>query len=491
MAKGLRWTAWTGVAVALVVATSGCALPEEAIPTSTPAPPPVRPPSSPPRSISVIERTPHSLTVAWSAPSRARIYELQRSSSRHGDYSVVASRIAATGFVDQGLEPDSVYYYTVRACNHLGCSDLSGDAVGGVTESAGAANIPPAPLSVRVVKKEVLGPDVDEVTWIGVKGATYYEVFRAGELLNEISAPKNRSSHTDLGRSVGVSFSKRYKVRACNKAGCSPFSGSMVTVGGRGLSLPSTIVGICEVDLKLSPGEGCQLEDSSTILYIEAQAAFGIHDICLRKESTTRCSSYLVEVSEDLIAVELESKKEWVIRRHPLRTGPPARSAARDPGAVKEATQSSTTSRSPERSGPQTASDTSREAFDASRPSGYTRIPLTDRGTVWGIPERFTSDSSLGAIAYMLLGGVNGCVFANEELDRSSIVYAKVGRLGRLSNFMANRVCRKTSDAWDTGWNGLRITHLRFFDESGPANVREYVYDSASREYVESFSSPN
>ena len=451
MAKGLRRTAWTGVAVALVVAAWGCALSEEAIPTPTPAPPPTRPPSSPPRSISVVDRTSHSLTVTWSSSVRARSYELQRSPSERRDYSIVASGIAATKFVDQGLEPDSVYYYTVRACNHLGCSGLAGDEVGGVTESAGAVDIPRVPSAVKVVKKEVFGPDIDAVTWAGVRGATYYEVFRAGELLNEISAPRNRSSHTDMGRSFGVSFSKRYQVRACNKAGCSALSGSMRTAGGSGPSLPVRIVGACEADLKLSPGEGCELEDGRADLYIEAEAELGIHNICLRRREIVRCSSYLVEISKDLVAVELESGKEWVIRHHPLRTGPAAQSQARDSDAVRAATQSPTPRRSPERSVQQTGSDPARETFEASKRSGYTRIPLTDRGTVWGIPERFTTDSSLGAVAYMLLGSVKGCDFANAELDRSGIVYAKMEPLGRLSSYKAKKGCRKTSDDWEHG----------------------------------------
>ena len=259
----------------------------------------------------------------------------------------------------------------------------------------------------------------------------------------------------------------------------------MRTARTSGPSLPSTIVGGCEVGLKLQPGQGCRAEDGNTILYIEAEAEFGIHNICLRKESTTRCESYLAEITEDLIAVELESGKHWRIQRHPASAGSTTASEGRGSGAGEEA------GRSPRRSVPPAGSDAGREAFEASGPAGYTRIPLTDRGTVWGIPERFTSDSSLGAVAYMLLGSVKGCDFANEELDQSGIVYARTERLGSLSNYKAKKVCRKNSDDWARGWEGLRITHLRFFDGSGPAHVAEYVYDSADGEYVEASAGPN
>ena len=80
----------------------------------------------------------------------------------------------------------------------------------------------------------------------------------------------------------------------------------------------------------------------------------------------------------------------------------------------------------------------------------------------------------------MLLGKLKGCNFAKEELDRSSIVYAKGESLGHLSSYESGEVCRKTSNNWDTGWDGVRLTHLQFFDETSPTNVREFVYKPAS-----------
>ena len=167
------------------------------------------------------------------------------------------------------------------------------------------------------------------------------------------------------------------------------------------------------------------------------------------------------------------------------------RSGCSDPVlAVVEDSSPSTTaptaSPSPEQSETPTESDTSRRSFEASTPSDYTRVTLTDLGRVWGTPERFTTDSSLGAAAYMLLGSVRGCSFASEELERSSIVYTKEERLGRLPTYASEEVCGRTSSAWDTGWDGLRITRLRIFDESSPTSVKEYVYDPVNGQYVES-----
>ena len=128
----------------------------------------------------------------------------------------------------------------------------------------------------------------------------------------------------------------------------------------------------------------------------------------------------------------------------------------------------------------------SRTSFEKTGPPDYIRVAVPGRGTVWGTPERFTTDSSLGAVVYMLLGRVRGCTFANGESDRSSVVYVKLEELGRLSGYEPEEVCRTASSAWGTGWDGLRIARLRFFDESGATPVREYVYGPDGGHYTES-----
>ena len=182
-------------------------------------------PAFPSRNLYVVDRTEDSLAVVWNTVNRATYYDVQRSDSEDGDYAIVASEVAALGLLDEGLQPDSVYYYLVRACNHLGCTEFDDDPVAGVTESEADVDVPAAPKDVEVVRKEVsVFPDVDEVTWTAVEDATYYEVYRAGDRLTAVSAPLTISSHTDLGRSFELSFGTYYQVRACNKAGCSPLS---------------------------------------------------------------------------------------------------------------------------------------------------------------------------------------------------------------------------------------------------------------------------
>ena len=121
-----------------------------------------------------------------------------------------------------------------------------------------------------------------------------------------------------------------------------------------------------------------------------------------------------------------------------------------------------------------------RTAFESATPSGYEQVTLNVNGSVWGAPEKHTADSDPGTVAYMLLGTVTDCAFANAEADRQSKVYIKTASLGRLPDFEPATVCRKTSRAWTTSWDGARITHLRFFDESSTTNVREAVYNAST-----------
>ena len=121
-----------------------------------------------------------------------------------------------------------------------------------------------------------------------------------------------------------------------------------------------------------------------------------------------------------------------------------------------------------------------RVAFESATPPGYTRVTLRDTGRVWGVPTKYTTDSDAGTVAYMLLAKLMGCNFANAEEVRQSKVYIKTQALGRLDNFASETACEKTSNQWRSAWNGVRITHLRFFDESSAPNIKEAVYSAAT-----------
>ena len=121
-----------------------------------------------------------------------------------------------------------------------------------------------------------------------------------------------------------------------------------------------------------------------------------------------------------------------------------------------------------------------RTTFEATTPPGYTRVTLTDTGSVWGIPTQYTTDSNVGAVAYMVLAKLTDCNFADAEVDRRSIVYIKRQSLGQFNSFASETVCGKTSSTWSSPWDAVRITHLRFYDETSLPNIKEAVYNATT-----------
>ena len=120
--------------------------------------------------------------------------------------------------------------------------------------------------------------------------------------------------------------------------------------------------------------------------------------------------------------------------------------------------------------------------FESAGYAGYDFVPLSYLGTVWGKPAKFTDDSHIGVVAYMVLGSLKGCDFADAEVDRGSSVYVRIEEIGSLTDYEAVEVCRATSTAYGS-FNGVRMTHIRFFDESSPTNIREAVLDTATGQY--------
>ncbi len=150
-------------------------------------------------------------------------YELHRSLAREGEYSLLDSRLTSSRYVDEGLQPGTVYYYRVRGCNDNSCSAPA--ITGGLTESDGAVDVPAIPDGVKGEKIRIrFWPDHAAVTWNAVEGATFFEVYQGSDLDAEVSAPQVRYTDFSPNRFHGAFQSTSYKVRACNKAGCSEFS---------------------------------------------------------------------------------------------------------------------------------------------------------------------------------------------------------------------------------------------------------------------------
>ena len=159
-------------------------------------------------------------------------------------YTPAGSRPNHSQYADKGLQPSAVYYYRVKACNDSGCYDGFGQA-GGLTEAQGLVNPPTTPTGFRAEKVRIREfPDHARVFWNEVAGATYYELWQGSDSAGPFrldltfSAPLSPCNleqsdvksfcHDDRSTNrgdFGIEFSTTsYKARACNKAGCSPFT---------------------------------------------------------------------------------------------------------------------------------------------------------------------------------------------------------------------------------------------------------------------------
>ena len=178
-------------------------------------------------------RTSHSLTVEWLDPWETDAfdyYQIHASSSHEGPHSLVTSSLEEGTHVHGGLDPDTTYYLVVLACHQFGCSS---EAVVAATESEGPVSIPSSPSGFRGEKIEIdNNPDDARLTWDAVEGATHYELWKGSdpnlpfEMLVRVSAPLHAQS-VDIAPNRGYfgDYSlTSWKVRSCNKAGCSPFS---------------------------------------------------------------------------------------------------------------------------------------------------------------------------------------------------------------------------------------------------------------------------
>ena len=199
--------------------------PAPQIPTPTPEPPTTTPiPARPlvPR-VWVVDRDADSLTVSlvsWSST----YFDLRRRDEGSRKWTALGKHDTGNLFIDDGLVADSTYYYSASACNDVGCSAYSNQE-GGITEASGEVEVPSTPVNVIATKVDVrLATDDARVTWNAVIGATYYEVYQGTRLDAEVSAPQTQyydySPNSDFFGFVATS----YKVRACNKSGCSDFS---------------------------------------------------------------------------------------------------------------------------------------------------------------------------------------------------------------------------------------------------------------------------
>jgi len=157
----------------------------------------------------------NKVQVSWNPSDGATNYEIYRAESSDGIKTKLDDE-GSTTYDDTTAVFGTIYYYWVKACHTLDCSDFSDYDMGWRTGIA-----PPAPTNVQA--SDGTYTDKVGVTWTATADTTYYEVHRSdteGGTKTLLENPTG-TSHDDTSAVVSITY--YYWVIACNTYGCSTF----------------------------------------------------------------------------------------------------------------------------------------------------------------------------------------------------------------------------------------------------------------------------
>nr|MCA8836539.1 fibronectin type III domain-containing protein [Pseudomonadota bacterium] len=173
----------------------------------------------------------NTLSLEWTRTEEADDYEVWR---HIADMSGAATKISGDTNInglrydDTGLALATGYYYWLKACNNVGCSEFNTAALNVTTTATATPAVPNTPTTSAVTSSSIT------VNWMLVTSATSYEVWRnttdmSGTAMM-LPANANAAALSYVDNALTASTTYFYWVKACISADCSDFSAS-VTVG--------------------------------------------------------------------------------------------------------------------------------------------------------------------------------------------------------------------------------------------------------------------
>jgi hypothetical protein len=168
-----------------------------------------------PSSVVAYAESSNTITVSWNPVSGASRYNIYRSSSLSGVYSMSGESIHDS-YTEAGLQPNTTYYYKVSAYNSYGESARSSSASATTLPSGGQNSIPSAPSFVTA---DAVSSSTITVSWNPVSGASSYKVYRSNSASGAYSLQGSAydTSYEDSGLSSNTTY--YYKVSAYNSYG--------------------------------------------------------------------------------------------------------------------------------------------------------------------------------------------------------------------------------------------------------------------------------
>ena len=188
------------------------------------------------------------IDLTWNTVSSATSYNLKRSATLEGPYTIVGSGVTENSTSDSGLSAGTVYYYVVSAENS------GGESVDSVAISVLTRTVSPAGLTAIAASASQI-----ELSWNPVPGVTSYTLRRSptpGGPYTAAASGLSAVNYSDTGRSAGTPY--YYVISAVNGSGesiPSPEVGGL-TQPANPTGLTATSASASQVDLSWSAVAG-------------------------------------------------------------------------------------------------------------------------------------------------------------------------------------------------------------------------------------------
>lgn len=183
-----------------------------------------------PPTVTAAQISPSTIRVRWTRATNLRLlYDVEaREFFQAGNWGPwVPIAVESTSFTDMlSLKAGDMYQFRVRACSDFGCSDY------GTSASVTMATKPAAPQNIGWV---ALGAASITLDWTDASNnETRFEIFRAVRGIDGVwnayqrvaKPPANTTVYSDTGLMGQTAY--RYRIRACNLAGCSIWNSSAI-----------------------------------------------------------------------------------------------------------------------------------------------------------------------------------------------------------------------------------------------------------------------
>jgi fibronectin type 3 domain-containing protein len=172
-----------------------------------------------------------SIDVTWNPVANATTYQVWRATSNNTAFGALIATVGTTSFSDTTANPNTPYYYWVKAVN--ACSQASAYSTSDVGNRGG---VPLAPTGVSV--SDGLTCNSVSVSWIPAVGANGYQILR-----NTVNNPStafvmgNAASAPFIDATVLGSATYYYWVRSLSACGTGGTSASDTGFGGSILAI--------------------------------------------------------------------------------------------------------------------------------------------------------------------------------------------------------------------------------------------------------------